>query len=134
MGDAGIIDEDVEPPAEARLRLLEHVLRARRLPEVGGAGRRSTAARDDLVGRGLCALAVDIGEQHVRALGSEAAADLAPNATPATGDDRVFPVEPHCLPIPYLARPIGWQGAESTLAGPGSPGYPAAAMRIGRDT
>ena len=37
MGDAGIVDEDVEAPVEAVLCMLEHVARAFWLAEVGGA-------------------------------------------------------------------------------------------------
>ena len=136
MGDAGIVDEDVEAVAEALFGCLEQVPHAIGQADIGGAGRGLSAGRADLLCCGLRAVAVDIGEQHVRALGGEAAADLAADAAPAAGDDGRLALRASFRLTLSVLRPgvSAWRGAESTLAGPGPPGYPAAAMRAGRDT
>ena len=72
--------------------------------QVGTAGRGLSAGGPDLLRRGLRPVAVDIGEQQVRALGGEAAADLAADPAPAAGDDRAFPVEPRVRLIASFPR------------------------------
>ena len=87
MSDARIVDEDIEASAEAVFRMLEHVPRAFGQAEVGGARRRLPACRADLVCSIARPVAVDIGEQHMRAFRGEATADLAADAASAAGDD-----------------------------------------------
>ena len=87
MSDARIVDENVEAAAEAVLRMVEHVPRAFGQAEVGGARRRLPACRADLVCGIARPVAVDIGEQHMRAFRGEAAPDLAADAASAARDD-----------------------------------------------
>ena len=93
VAHAGVVDEDVEA-AEALLRRLDHRL------DVGGAGDVGAHAEGGVAEHGVdpCrALAVAVGDDHLRAFGDELARDAFAESGRRAGDDRDPACEPHVV-------------------------------------
>ena len=94
MGDAGVVDEDVDP-AHLGHRAGDHLGHAVAIRDVD-------PLRDTVTGRrhAFCALDIDVGHQHLRALGGEAHGDTLAKARSGAGHDGAFALKSHVLSPP----------------------------------
>ena len=106
MGDAGIVDHDVDMAVaiERRRDQLRHVAVAR---DIGTEiGRAALALRTvDFFRDARAALVVDVVDDELRAFLGEALGDRLAEARAAAGDDRYLARQAHCcLPAPLSAQ------------------------------
>ncbi|MGY3424823.1 hypothetical protein ACVWZW_005298 [Bradyrhizobium sp. F1.13.4] len=85
-GDAGIVDDDVEP-AEMRSDVADHALDLAAVGNIELPGFRSSAACRDLLRHGQRTLLVIVGDGNVGALSGEHACRRASHAAGGAGDE-----------------------------------------------
>ena len=94
MGDAGVVDEDVEAP-EGRDRAGDEPLSLIAVADVGLVEQR---ARAELRGGGLALLDVDVADRDLGALAGEALGDGEADALRRPRDHRDLVLQTHAVP------------------------------------